>query len=219
MSALIPLVCFFFLLFLRLGWDLPHRCGKGNSPSVSLQLRQSFAVPASSSPAWHNRSGGALAMQQGLILSILPVGSPSSQLYIRSATRANLLPMSSSVSRTTPSTCKWALPAKAPILLRRAESSCPHQLAAATTLRGVQISWEPLQSAGRADVPLLSPGDCQPEPGICTEVPADLPLSSKGSFSFCFCLGSALSGAEHLPPFTFFRCDGFRSQRDSAKSS
>lgn len=48
MSALIPLVCFFLLLFLRLGWDLPRRCGKGNSPSVSLQLRQSFAVPASS---------------------------------------------------------------------------------------------------------------------------------------------------------------------------
>lgn len=66
---------------------------------------------------------------------------------------------------------------------------------AATALQGVQNSWEPLQSAGRAEVPLLSPGHCQPKPGICTEVPADLPLSLKGSFSFCCCLGSVLSGA------------------------
>jgi len=59
----------------------------------------------------------------------LPTGSPSSQLCIRSATRANLLLMSSSVSRTTLSTCKWALPAKPLILPRRAESSSLHQLA------------------------------------------------------------------------------------------
>lgn len=59
----------------------------------------------------------------------LPTGFPSSQLCIRSAMRANLLLMSSSVSRTTLSTSKWALPAKPLILPRTAESSCLHQLA------------------------------------------------------------------------------------------
>lgn len=79
--------------------------------------------------------------------------------------------------------------------------------------------WEPLQSNARAEVPLLSHGDCQSEPGICTEVPADFPLSLKGSFSFCCCLGPALSRAEHLPPFPFFCFGGFSSQRDSARLS
>lgn len=81
------------------------------------------------------------------------------------------------------------------------------------------MSWEPSQRAGRAEVPLLSPGHRQPAPGICGEVPANLPLSWKGSFSFCCCLGPALSGAERPPPFTFSCRDGFGSRGSSARSS
>lgn len=126
----------------------------------------------------------------------LPTGSPSSLLCIRSATRANLSLTSSRVSRTTLSTCEGlCLHSTA---LRCAESSCPHQPDL------LPQPWRESRSPGSLCRLLEEQRfpDTALDTGPGTEVPADLFLSSKGSFNCCCCLRSALSRAEHLPPST-----------------